>query len=133
MSFRRNKQQGEEDRRWNAICQTNWELIEGICLSLAAVETLDRFNYLLMHGSMYPYNHSSGFDILELREAAPEKFELFKAFVDKYFEAGFHNPGIHPAYIGGDAQYLRLVRNYPGQFSVLARKLLSDQQTGMSK
>jgi hypothetical protein len=110
MSFRQNN---ETNRRWNAFYQANKVLIEGIGLPGSTVDSWDRFAFLLMHGDMYPYDAPLRFAIKDL---SSEKLESFRLLVDRYFEAGFHDPGMPPALVGGENEYLELARKYPGQF-----------------
>ena len=114
MSFRRKKESGAKARQWDAFCQANWQLIERIGLPIATIETLDRFYDLLMHGYLESYNDPTEFRLWKLK---PENLKLFSVLVDRYFEAGFHNPGMSPAEVGGREEYLRLARKYPDQFS----------------
>src|SRR5437773_3340542 len=107
MGFRQNN---EIKRQWNMFYQANKELIEHSGLPGAAIDTWDGFADLLMHG----YNGLSRFD---LRDLDPEKLELFKLLVDRYFEVGFPDPGMHPAYVGGEEAFLTLVKKYPSAFS----------------
>jgi hypothetical protein len=114
MSFRRKKESGAKARQWGAFCQANWQLIENIGLPIATIETLDGFCDLLMHGYLESYNDPTEFRLWKLK---PENLKLFSVLVDRYFEAGFDNPGMSPAEVGGREEYLRLVRKYPDQFS----------------
>jgi hypothetical protein len=106
MGFRQNN---EMKRKWNVFYEANKELIENTGLPGPTVETWDSFAQLLMHG----YYALFRFD---LRELEPEKFELFKVLLDRYFGAGFPDPGMHPVYAGGEEAFLRLAKKYPNQF-----------------
>lgn len=118
MSFRKNnREEKAEKRKWEAFCQTNWELIERTDIPLTTIETLDRFYDLLMHGYLDHHDDPLKFSLHRLQRSDPERFELFKELVDRYFEAGFSNPGMTPAAVGGREGYLNLVRKYPGRFS----------------
>ena len=114
MSFRKdNKTERVERLKWDALCEANWELIERIGLPLSAIEIHTRFQYFLMHGSMYPYEDWSGFSVTQLRRDEPERYELLMLLLDRYFEAGFEDPGLGPF---SNAEKLRLAKKYPKQF-----------------
>jgi hypothetical protein len=95
MSFR---QSNETNRRWNAFYRANKELIEEIGLPGPTVDTWDRFADLLMHGIIDHHDDPTHFDLDQLSRA---KRKLFRLLVYRYFEAGFANPGMHPAMVGG--------------------------------
>jgi hypothetical protein len=117
MSFR---QKNDTNRKWNAFYQANRELIAHIGLPGPIVDTYDQFVYFMMHD----YDPLSAFDIKEL---SPEKRDLLKSLVEKYFEAGFSNPGIGPWLVGGEKEFLRLVRQYPKSFNLQYLKWANEQ------
>ncbi|HEX8230900.1 MAG TPA: hypothetical protein VF826_16510 [Chloroflexia bacterium] len=120
LSFRQNN---EIIRKWNSFYQANKELIEEIGLPGPTVDTWDRFADLLMHGMIDHQDDPTHFDLGELN---PEKLKLFRVLVVRYFEAGFPNPGIHSAMVGGHKALLKLVRKYPNAFSEQYQKLAED-------
>jgi hypothetical protein len=111
LSFHQNN---EINRKWNIFYQANKELIEKIGLPGPTVDTWGRFADLLMHGIIDHHDDPTHFDLNDL---SPEKLKLFRMLVDRYFEDGFSNPGIHPAIIGGHKAFLKLIRKYPKAFS----------------
>jgi hypothetical protein len=115
MSFRqKNKQSGADKRNWNSFCEVNWLLIERIGLPITTVETLDLFYDLLMHGYIDHHDDPLHFSIDQLD---PERLDLFRVLIEKYFEAGFHDPGMGAWLVGGEEPWLALVRRYPNQFT----------------
>src|SRR5262245_41571238 len=92
MGFRQNnKERREAELRWEAFCATNRELIERIGLPTPTIENQARFEDLLMHSYIDHHDDWSNFNIEQLNE---EKYELFKRLVERYFAAGYDDPGI---------------------------------------
>ncbi|HEX9989540.1 MAG TPA: hypothetical protein VGE45_13815 [Chloroflexia bacterium] len=112
MSFRQNNKKERADRlKWDSFRRANWDLIESIGLPITTIETLDRFYDLLMHGCIDHHDDPLGFTVDRLE---PERHQLLKELVERYFEAGFHDPGLG---VFDSDEHLRLAKKYPKQFS----------------
>jgi hypothetical protein len=111
MGFRQNN---EINRKWRTFYEAEKDLIEEIGLPGPTIDTWDRFADLLMHGIIDHHEDPTHFNLDDL---SPEKLKLFRVLVVRYFEAGFPNPGMHTAMVGGDKAFLKLVRKYPKAFS----------------
>jgi hypothetical protein len=111
MTFHRNKQDAQERKRWRAFCVTNQDLIESIGLPLSVVETHERFEDLLMHGYLDHHADPTKFSISELNAVQVEKF---KAFIDRYFAAGYFDPGLMAV---SNEERKALAKKYPKQFN----------------
>jgi len=130
MSFRKDNKSGREERlKWESFLEANIELIRQVGLPMSAIESHQRFQYFLMHGTMYPYDDWLDFGVTELRRNEPEKHELLMLVLDKYFELGFDDPGM-----GGfsKAEKLRLARKYPRQFPIWKHELENEDNTFMN-
>jgi hypothetical protein len=116
LSFRQNN---ETKRKWDAFYQANKELIEEIGLPGPTVDTWDRFADLLMHGVIDHHDDPSHFNL----DGLPlSKRKLFRVLIERYFEAGFPNPGMHPAMVGGEKAFLKMVERYPEGFGEYYQK-----------
>jgi hypothetical protein len=107
-------QTNETNRRWNSFYQANKELIEEIGLPGPTVDKWDRFADLLMHGII---DHHDGPIHFNLDELSAAKLSLFRLLVYRYFEAGFSDPGVHPAMVGGQRAFLKLIKRFPQAFT----------------
>ena len=110
MSFRRSRNDGIEQRRWGAFCVDNQELIASIDLPSPVVETQERFEDLLMHGYLDHHEDNTNFSVDKLDSA---KLEKFQALVDRYFDAGYCDPGLMAV---SHEERVRLAKKYPDQF-----------------
>jgi len=121
LSFRQNN---EMQRKWHLFWQANKDLMEQIGLPGTITDTWDRFADFLMHGHLDHHDDPLKFGVWELRR---EKVELLKRLVDNYFAAGFPDPGITVTVVGGQQEYLRLVRKYPNQFGPRTVEIANEQ------
>ena len=112
MGFR--QKNDSTSRKWDQFCQANIELIRRIGLPVSTVDTWDRFADLLMHDYIDHHDDPFGFTIDEL---TPEQRALFIVLIDKYFAAGFSDPGMGHWLVGGYEEFYKLVRKYPAGFS----------------
>ena len=110
MSFRRSKHNAQERKRWQAFCLLNQDMIESIGLPLSVIETHKRFEDLLMHGYLDHHADSTNFSISELNAVQVEKF---KVLIDRYFAAGYFDPGLMAV---GHEEREALAKKYPKQF-----------------
>ena len=83
-----------------------------------------------MHGIIDHYDDPSHFTIDGLNT---DQVRLFILLVDKYFEAGFHDPGMHPVIVGGRENFLELVRKYPAAFSEYNQKEAEEMKPAPSR
>jgi len=110
VSFRRSKNEGVNRRRWRDFCVENQELIANIDLPSPVVETQERFEDALMHGYLDHHEDNTNFSVDKLDSA---KLEKLRELVDRYFEAGYLDPGLM---VLGHEERLRLAKKYPDQF-----------------
>lgn len=110
MGFRKSKSVGLEKRRWRSFCAENWGLIESIGLPSPVFESQERFEDLLMHGYLDHRHDPTRFSVSELDA---RRLEKFKMLVDRYFGAGYSDPGLMAL---GHEERLRLAKKYPAQF-----------------
>jgi hypothetical protein len=116
VSFRRSKNDGFEQRRWRVFCAENQELIASIDLPSTVVENQERFEDLLMHGYLDHHDDPAKFTVDKLDSA---KLEKFSALVDRYFEAGYFDPGLMAV---SHEERLRLAKKFPDQFDKSLRE-----------
>ena|SRR5687768_10191314 len=116
MSFRRSANVGIEQRRWRAFCVGNQELIASIDLPSTVIENQERFEDLLMHGYLDHHDDPTKFTVDKLDSA---KLEKFSALVDRYFEAGYFDPGLMAV---SHEERLRLAKKFPDQFDKSLRQ-----------
>jgi hypothetical protein len=127
MSFR---QKNETSRKWKAFYQANRELMEVAGLPWTAVDTWDRFAYFLMHSIIdYPDDPAH----FKLDDLDFEKRKQFRVLIERYFEAGFLDPGMHPAIVGGQRALDKLVKKYPACFSEYDRKAANEAAPPVSE
>jgi hypothetical protein len=74
------------------------------------IETQKRFEDLLMHGYLDHHDDPTRFTIDELDA---KKMEEFKQLVDRYFAAGYFDPGLMAIDL---EDRIRLAKKYPNQF-----------------
>ena len=110
MSYRRGKNEVVGQRRWSTFCVDNRDLIAIVDLPSQVVETQERFEDFLMHGYLDHHNDPTKFSVNKLDSA---KLEKLKELVDRYFEAGYLDPGLM---VLGHKERLRLAKKYPDQF-----------------
>jgi hypothetical protein len=110
VGFRKSKDVGLEKKRWHSFCDENRGLIESIGLPSPVFESQERFDDLLMHGYLDHHYDPTRFIVSELDA---RRFEKFKMLVDRYFGAGYSDPGLM---VVGHEERLRLAKKYPAQF-----------------
>ena len=89
MSYRRKKAESKDKRRYEDFRRNNWNLIEHIGIPSFIIDDQENFTYVLMHGAPWP-NAPIHFAVSKLDA---KRYEQWKMLVDKYFEAGFDDPG----------------------------------------
>ena len=109
MGFRK-KNDHVEKRRWQSFCAENADLIDNLHFPFAVIETQERFEDLLMHGYLDHHHDFTGFTIDEFDSS---KMEKFKELVNRYFAAGYFDPGIMAVDL---EERRRLAKKYPDQF-----------------
>ena len=110
MSYRRSKNEVVGQRRWSTFCVDNRDLIAVVDLPSQVVETQERFEDFLIHGYLDHHNDPTKFSVDKLNSA---KLEKLRELVDRYFEAGYLDPGLMAL---GHEERLRLAKKYPDQF-----------------
>lgn len=110
LSFRKKKDDGHEKRRWQSFCAENADLIASLDLPSPVIETQERYEDLLMHGYLDHHHDPTRFTIDEFDAT---KIENFKQLVDRYFAAGYFDPGLVAV---GFEERLRLAKKYPDRF-----------------
>lgn len=127
MSFRQdNKSSRDRMKRWESFCEANRALIDQIGLPTPTIDTEERFTDLLMHGHIDHHDDWSRFVVDKL---SLEKYTTFKVLVDRYFAAGYEDPGLMAV---GHGERVRLAGKYPSQFAnelvELANRPKDDEQ-----
>ena len=110
MGYRKSKNGLVGERRWSTFCIDNRDLIAIVDLPSQVVETQERFEDFLMHGCLDHHNDPTKFSVNKLDSA---KLEKLRELVDRYFEAGYFDPGLM---VLGHEERLRLAKKYPDQF-----------------
>ena len=110
MGYRRKKQEGLEKKRWRAFCADNRPLIERVGVPLTVLASQGHFEDLLMHGYLDHYEDPARFVVDELDA---ERYGRFEELVDRYFAAGYHDPGLM---VLSHEERAALARKYPAQF-----------------
>jgi hypothetical protein len=110
MSYRRKKEAAKEKQRFEDLKHNNRKLIEELEIPFFIMDDYHNFLYFLMHGSLWP-GAPINFNIDDFDS---RKRELWREFVDKYFEVGFDDPGL--GCLPGEDQQ-GLAKKYPKQFS----------------
>lgn len=97
MAFRRSKTEARTRRAWTTFVQENVSLLAGIGLPGHLYESKHSFDLFIMHGWSPESEHGPSFEIEDMSD--DEKNYLHQ-LVEKYFDAGFEDPGviraIHP-------------------------------------
>ena len=125
MSFHQeNKKIRDRTMRWASFCETNMVLIDQIGLPTTTIDTEERFADLLMHGHIDHHEDWSGFSV---RQLSPERYTRFKVLVDRYFAAGYDDPGLMAV---EHEERVRLAKKYPEQFDSGRFELVNRQKNG---
>jgi hypothetical protein len=121
MSFRKNNHHREAKLKWKRFCEANWDLIERTDLPTPVIETEERFAGFLMHGYIDHHDDWSDFSISKMDAG---QYKVFLVLVDKYFEAGYFDPGLLAV---SHEERIRLARKYPQQFDPSFAEIIARQ------
>lgn len=84
------------------------------------IETQGRFEDLLMHGNLDHHEDWSNFSVSHL---SPEPYEAFQVLAEKYFAAGYGDPGLM---VVPHQERIRLAKKYPKQFHLFLLDFTDD-------
>ncbi len=110
MTFKKNKKETIENKKWKKFCREHITLIQDTGIPQSYLDSLDLFCDFLMHGYI---DHHDVIENFTTDNMDSNQSENFKKLVWYYFESGFDNPGI----VVFDFEYTKkLEKRFPKQF-----------------
>ena len=86
MGFRRSRGQARAEREWTAFVAANLERLQVAGLPLLAIESVEHWDDLLMHGHFDHHEDPSHFEIESLTDP---QYTMLVDLVESYFLAGY--------------------------------------------